>query len=98
MSNGITTPIHAINGSFQQITVSNSAVGLTVPKEARMAAITVENQPLRYRDDGTDPTASVGVLLKADASMSVFSHSLGTIKFIRQGGSDSKINVSYYGG
>ena len=48
-----------------EATVINLATGVapTMPERARGAVISVGANALRYRDDGTDPTASVGHLL-----------------------------------
>ena len=83
---------------YQQITVSTSAVGLTVPAGATRAVLGIEAQPLRYRDDGTDPTTSVGFLVAAGGTMELDSkESLEAFKAIRSSGSDATLNVLYYG-
>ena len=48
---------------FQQITDLDPAVGLTVPAGAKRAIITADTASVRYRADGTDPTATIGCLL-----------------------------------
>jgi len=93
---GLDTILHPLAG-FEQITVSTTAVALTVPRGSELAVVVVEDADLRYRDDSTDPTASVGTLLKQDASLVVCTKALDRIKFIRDGGTDSLINVNYYG-
>lgn len=83
---------------YQQITVSTSAVGLTLPKGAIRAVVGVEAQPLRYRDDGTNPSASVGYLVVAGGTVEVYgSTALSKFKAIRSGGTDAVLNVNYYG-
>ena len=91
---GITTPLAP--AGYQQITVSTTAVGLTVPAGTRMAIAVIEDQPLRYRDDGTDPTATVGTVIKADNSISICGSALGAFKAIRDGGTDAVLSVNYY--
>jgi len=82
---------------YEQITVSSTAVGLTVPKGASRAIVTVEAQPLRYRDDGTDPSSTVGVLCQANLRFELESrYSMLAFKAIRQGGTDAVLSVSYY--
>ena len=82
---------------YQQITVSTTAVGLTVPAGASRAVVVVEGQPLRYRDDKTDPTASVGMLVAAGTRFELDSRqSMLAFKAIRQGASDATLCVSYY--
>ena len=83
---------------YQQLTVSTTAVGLTLPTGAQRAVIHIEAQPIRYRDDGTDPTSTVGVLVKADVSFELNSLlSLRQFKAIRSGSVDATVNVVYYG-
>lgn len=93
----VVTSVYAVAG-YEQLTISTSVISLTVPRLAKMAVITVETEPIRYRDDGTAVTASVGTLLKADGSLVVCGKSMDTIGFIRDGASDATINVNYYGG
>ena len=93
----VVTSVYAVATS-EQLTISTSVISLTVPKLAKMAVITVEDEPIRYRDDGTAVTASVGTLIKADGSVVVCGKAMDTIGFIRDGGTDATINVNYYGG
>jgi len=93
---GINTTVSPIAASFQQLTVSTTAVGLTVPLGAKIAVISIESEPLRYRDDLTNPTAAVGVLVNVGSSLIVCSNTLERVRFIRSGGSDSTINASFY--
>ena len=93
---GLTHALHPIAG-FEQITVTNTAViTLTVPQEAVMAIVNVQDQPVYSRDDGTDPTTTVGRLNKADTELVVCGSAMNKIGFIASG-TDAKINVSYYG-
>jgi hypothetical protein len=52
--------------AYKQITVLTSAVGLDAPEGATMAHVQAESQNVRYRLDGTAPTASVGMPIQAD--------------------------------
>jgi hypothetical protein len=88
---------------YQQLATVSSATGLTVPArdpisgmdvKANFALIVAETQDVRWRDDGTDPTASVGMLLKAGVIFQ-YDGDLKKIKFIETTGS-AKVNVSYY--
>ena len=49
---------------------------------------------MRWRDDGVDPTASVGMLLVAGTPLQ-YDGDLSRIKFIETTAS-AKLNVSYY--
>jgi len=79
---------------YQQITSLSSAAGLTIPQGATLALIVPETQNVRWRDDGTDPTASVGMPIFVGASLS-YDGDLNRIKFIETTAS-SKLNISYY--
>lgn len=79
---------------YQQITSLSSAAGLTVPQDARLAVIICETQAVRWRDDGTNPTASVGMPL-ATGIQWTYPGDLSAIKFIEQSAS-AKLNVAYY--
>lgn len=48
---------------YHQVTSLSSAV--SCPGTGKVLAIQAEAQDVRYRPDGVDPTASVGILLKA---------------------------------
>lgn len=79
---------------YQQITSLGSAVGLTVPQGATLALIVPETQNVRWRDDGTNPTASVGMPIFVGASLS-YDGDFNKIKFIEETAS-AKLNISYY--
>ena len=71
-----------------------SATGLTTPSGATIAQICVENANVRYRDDGTAPTASSGMPVAAGACFA-YSGPLSVVQFIAQSGSPI-LDVSYY--
>lgn len=79
---------------YQQITPLTAATALTVPARASYAVITVEGQPVRWRDDGTNPTASVGNPLPVGATL-IYDGNLAAIKFIQTAVAGT-INVAYY--
>ena len=79
---------------YQQITSLSSATGLTVPRGATLALIVPETQNVRWRDDGTSPTASVGMPIFVGASLS-YDGDFNKIKFIEETAS-AKLNISYY--
>jgi hypothetical protein len=80
---------------YKQVTSLSAAAGLPdIPKEATLALIVPETQGVRWRDDGTDPTASVGMPVAAGSYLS-YDGDLRRIKFIQQSAS-AKINISYY--
>ena len=87
---------------YQQITSLSAATALTVPVidvqglrcKPAIAIITPETQSVRWRDDGTAPTASVGMPLAAGVTLQ-YDGDLTKIQFIEQTAS-AKINISYY--
>jgi hypothetical protein len=85
---------------YQQITSLGSAVGLTVPSGATCALIQSELFDVRWRDDGTNPTASVGMLLTAldvehPGSAMWYVGDLTKLKFI-EASAGAKLDISYY--
>ena len=82
---------------YQQLSVTNTAVALTIPLNANRALIVVEDAAVRWRDDGTDPTATVGVQLFQNQSFEItHPDSLSAIKFIRVTNTNAELNISYY--
>lgn len=79
---------------FQQISGAAAATSLTVPSNARYALIQVLSQSVRWRDDGTAPTASVGMQILAGDHI-FYTGELGHIRFIEEA-VGAEINVSYY--
>ena len=79
---------------YQQITDLDTAVGLTVPTGATRALIQATTQSVRWRDDDTDPTDTVGMQLAAGADM-WYLGDLSRILFVQEAAS-AKLNVSYY--
>ncbi len=80
---------------YQQLTVSSTAVGFTVPAGATHAHVSVEDDAVRWRADGTNPTASVGTQITT-GSAERFAGNLSAIKFIRVTG-DAELNIHYFG-
>ena len=81
---------------FEQITGLSSVKGLTAGTYdgATMALIQAEDQNVRWRSDGTNPSTSVGHVLHAGNSMR-YMGTLSAIKFIEETAS-AKLNVSYF--
>jgi hypothetical protein len=79
---------------YQQITSLSSATGLTVPAGATRALIAPLTKDIRWRDDGTNPTASVGMPVSAGTYLS-YDGDLQNIKFIETSAS-AELNITYY--
>jgi len=94
---------------YDYLTVSSTALGLDsgtvgIPDRAKGCVITLENSPVRYRIDGTDPTATEGHLFNVGGVLSFDSwtvpsqnwrQSLKAIRFIRTN-TDAKLKISYF--
>lgn len=80
--------------SDQSLTVSSTAVGLTVPAGTVSALVTNGANAVRLRF-GT-PTASVGHYLQPYTSFEVFTDDVSSVKLIAVG-SDSTAFVTYFG-
>lgn len=79
---------------YEQITSLSAATGLTVPAGATSAVIIAETQAVRWRDDGTDPSGTVGMPLAVDTLLE-YGGDLSAITFIEQAAS-AKLNVAYF--
>lgn len=83
---------------FQRIaTITTTVVNLTVPNGASYAYIQADGGALRWRDDGTQPTATVGHLLAADDDL-WYVADLNKIQFIRNTGeaATTNLHISFY--
>lgn len=78
---------------YSQITNLSSAKSVRA-KNGRYALIQALNQNVRWRDDGTDPTSSVGMRLHAGHTIPYY----GDIRAIRliEEASGAEVNVSVY--
>lgn len=83
---------------YQQITSLSASTGLTVPTTGPQrpvrCIITPQTQAVRWRDDGTAPTASIGYPLAVGSELK-YDGDLNAIRFIEQVAS-AAINVTYY--
>lgn len=79
---------------YEQITDLSSADGLTPPVGTRLVVLVCEAQAIRYRDDGTDPSATVGMPLAVGVEK-IYTGDFSAIKFFEQV-AGAKLNISYY--
>lgn len=85
---------------YQQIASGlNAANSLTLPTHPTgitpsRVLITPEAQAVRWRDDGTAPTSTVGMPLAVGDTLE-YDGNLNKIQFIEQAAS-AKLNISYY--
>jgi hypothetical protein len=81
---------------YTQITSLSSAEGLgSIPKGTYVAVIQAEAGDLRWRDDGTAPTTTVGMVLP-NGSVLEYDGRLSSIQFIAVT-AGALVNVSFYG-
>ena len=88
----VTDAVSMPQGYFQSTSLS-SAVGLNA-KNGRWALLQAVGQNIRWRDDGTDPTAVVGMLLLVGNPLPYYGD-LKAIRFIETAVS-AELNVSVY--
>lgn len=86
---------------YQQVNAAGTAAtfNLTVPTnreniKPRFAVIQAEAQALRYRDDGVDPTATVGMLIPSGTSID-YTGDFNKIRLINAT-AGAIANISYY--
>jgi hypothetical protein len=83
---------------YQQLSVgSTTASNLTVPGGAIAGSISVESQAVRFRDDGTAPTSSVGFPIAVTSNGPPFDYAgnLGAVQMIAETGT-ATVNILYY--
>jgi hypothetical protein len=87
---------------YQQITTLTASTALTVPTltpdglnaKPVLALIIAEGAPVRWRDDGTAPSATVGMPIAVGVPFQ-YDGDLTKIRFIQQS-SNGILNISYY--
>jgi hypothetical protein len=87
---------------YDKVTVGNTSTGLTlanIPRAADSVLLRSEVNDLRWRGDGQDPTSSTGSLMQTtDEPLRLDNLTVDEItalRFIRAGGSDGEIHVTY---
>lgn len=78
---------------YRQITNLATAIGIPVAN-GRVALVQALDQNVRWRDDGIDPTSSVGMRLHAGETM-FYTGDLRKIKFIEEAAS-AELNIVAY--
>lgn len=79
---------------YEQVTTLSASMGLKPPMGARVAVIQALAQHVRWRDDGEDPTGTIGMRLAVGQQM-LYTGSLVDIRFIEETTS-AQLNISYY--
>lgn len=86
--------IYVSAGAAQMALAVGANTTLAVPAGATLAEICVEGANVRYRDDGSAASASLGIPISA-GSCFPYSGPLASLSFAAQSGSPT-IDVSYY--
>lgn len=89
----IVTDAALIPVAYAQLTSLSSATGVPF-QNARVALIQCLGQNVRWRDDGPDPTTSVGMRLHAGETLQ-YNGDIRTVKFIEET-AGAEINISFY--
>ncbi len=94
LGNPISNPLSP--KGYVQVALSSSSVQqISPPQGASLALVKIEGAGIRYRDDGVDPSASVGMPLAIGESL-IYDAVMNSVKVIGQ--SDGAIcNVAFYG-
>lgn len=85
---------------YQQITVLTASTALTVPNAAgaiipaNFAIVRPAAQAVRYRADGTAPTAAIGQPVAVGQEVEIYGN-LGAFRFIEQA-AGANLDVTYY--
>lgn len=79
---------------YDQVDDLSSVVSLEPPAGTTLTVIQVEGQSVRWRDDGEDPSASVGMRITTSGEMR-YDGDVSAVRFIEEQAS-AKMNVSYY--
>lgn len=90
--------------AYEDVTVSTVAVGFTAATyaptgypAAAVAVVTVDTAAIRYRADGSNPTAAVGHPAAASQELVVCGvKAIAAFRAIRSGASDATLRVTYY--
>jgi hypothetical protein len=80
---------------YQQIAV-DAAQSLSAPSGTEMTLIIPQTQAIRWRGDGTDPTATVGQPLSVGSELQYDAGSINKFRAIGQA-AGGVINVVFYG-
>lgn len=92
----LVAPIAAVPLGYSQITSLTAATTFTLPAGATWCMFVAEGQTVRWRDDGTAPTASIGMPLTINAPLNYkIIPPLTAIQFIQTTPS-ATLNVSCY--
>lgn len=87
-------PVSAPSIGYQQMSSLSTATAPTAPKGSQGCTMIAETQSVRWRDDGTSPTAAIGMLLPTNTIFTYFGDP-SKLKFIETSAS-AKLNLSFF--
>lgn len=83
--------------SSQALTVdATTPQALTVPAGTVSALITAGANPVRWRADGTNPSATVGHYVAANGNIEIFQGDLASVRFVATTAT-SALFITYFG-
>lgn len=97
-ANLVDTTLYCVG--FQELAITTDAQALTLPPAAQSAVCQVQGQPVRWRADGTAPTATVGVAADDGDEVDVLGRgTLQNFRVIRHGDGSAggKLACHYFG-
>ena len=84
--------------AFEALAVAGTSIGFTAATliGARLATAAVESAQIRYRTDGTDPTATVGVLANPGDVITIYGNvDISAFRAIRTGGASATLSTEF---
>lgn len=85
----------SLDGSVGNAAYTSGGAWYQQPHNSHWAMIQAEDKAVRWRDDGTAPTASVGMVLAAGESLLYPAMSIRSLRVIEVEGS-AKLSVTFY--
>jgi len=82
------------NLGYQQITPGATSTALTIPAGARFILIQSHTNPIRWRDDGTAPSATIGMRIPVGVDF-LYDGELQKFRIIEEA-TGAIVNISYY--
>jgi len=84
-------------GAYESLTIAGTAVALTADSSHRKSFVGIlETAQVRYRGDGTAPTASEGKLMEIGDQITLSQSEIVNTKFIRTSGTSGVLKGEFY--
>lgn len=80
---------------YQQITNLSSVVTLVPPGYARAVLLQAEGENIRWRDDGENPTSTVGMILSSADTFLFYNGPFNSLRLI-EAAVGAILNITYY--